>query len=341
MGGDTELQQLSKTDRNPIQESRYQELMKGSGGGGNPYDSLMSGLPKASEFASTLDNSENNAFKDYLSVAGNQQKPLDFYKGALGEAGVPQMRKTASSLQGQIYEMEDTLRRVEGDVMANSRNSIVTDSQRRGMTSERQRPMIENLGWLGQSLGRVSNAITNETSNAATLTGLNQQGQQMELDPYKMRIQMVADQNARKMTGFTTDLQNSLQVGLSKIQRGEQLDDREFQRVAELAKMEKQYEMEKSSASQYLTIGEGTTVFDPNTGRVVYKADKTSASGGGGGGFNFGNTVAPQPTSAPPTNKPAPKNTNTSSSYDPKLYSLIYGGGTSSGVLGTYGAGSW
>lgn len=37
LGGDTELDQLSKTDRNPVQETRYQELLKqqqSSGGGG-------------------------------------------------------------------------------------------------------------------------------------------------------------------------------------------------------------------------------------------------------------------------------------------------------------------
>ncbi|MEK7180685.1 MAG: hypothetical protein AAB706_04365, partial [Patescibacteria group bacterium] len=35
-GGDTEVQQLAKTDRNPVQETRYQELLKlqGAGGGG-------------------------------------------------------------------------------------------------------------------------------------------------------------------------------------------------------------------------------------------------------------------------------------------------------------------
>ena len=41
-GGDTELQQLEKTDRNPVQESRYQELKRqqpqqsAGGGGGIP-----------------------------------------------------------------------------------------------------------------------------------------------------------------------------------------------------------------------------------------------------------------------------------------------------------------
>lgn len=252
----------------------------GGGGGGdnaNPqmYDDLLNKLPKAQDYAASLDARDNEAFTDYLKVAQGQQKPLDFYTGALNEAGVPQMRKTASTLQGQIYNMEDTLRRVEGDVIANSRNSIVTDSQRRGMTTERQKPLVENLAWLGQSVGRISDSISKETSNAMNLTGLNQQGQQMELDPYKMRIQMVAEQNARRMTGFTTDLQNTLEVGLAKIKRGEQLDDREFARVAELAKMEKEYQLKAQQTKDYLTIGEGTTVFDPNTGKAVYTAPKT------------------------------------------------------------------
>lgn len=260
----------------------------GGGGGGNNanpqmYDDLINKLPKAQDYAASLDNADNQAFLDYLKVASGQQKPLDFYNSALDSAGVPQMRKTSSTLQGQIYDLEDTLRRVEPDVSANSRNSVVTESQRRGMVTERQKPLVENLGWLGQSLGRVSNSISQETANAATLTGLNQQGQQMELDPYKMRIQMVSEQNARKMTGFTTDLQNTLSVGLAKIQRGEQLDDREFTRIAELAKLEKTYELEKEKAQNYLTVGEGSTVFDPKTGKAVYTAPKTYKADGGSG----------------------------------------------------------
>jgi murein DD-endopeptidase MepM/ murein hydrolase activator NlpD len=34
-GGDTELQQLAKTNRNPVQETRYQELLKSQGGSGS------------------------------------------------------------------------------------------------------------------------------------------------------------------------------------------------------------------------------------------------------------------------------------------------------------------
>lgn len=263
------------------------------------YDALLKNTPKAVDFAKTLDESDNQAFSDYLKMAQGQEKPLDFYTKTLDAAGVPQMRKTQSTLQGQIYDLEDSLRRVEPDVSATTRESIVTDAQRRGMVGERQKPIVENLGWIGQSLGRVSNAISTETTNATNLTGLNQQGQQMELDPYKMRINMVSEQNARKMTGFTTDLQNELQVGLSKIKRGEELDDREFARVAELAKLDKQYQLEKEKAAsslskdRYISVGDKSALFDVVTGKFINN---------GGGGSSPTPTPSPTPK---PTTKPS------------------------------------
>lgn len=262
------------------------------GGGGNPaaYDDLLKNTPKALDFANTLDASENNAFADYLGYMKSQDSPLDFYTKISEASGIPGMRKTQKSLQGQIYDMEDALRRVEPDVSATSRNSIVTEAQRRGMVQERQKPLLENLGWYGQSLGRVSSAIADEQKNALTLTDLQGQGVNRISDVYKTKLQLTADQNARKMTGFTADKETFLNVSLAKIKRGEEISDMEKQQAFELLKMEKQYKLEYDNEmklyenkpdTEIVTVGGRKVLVNKRTGAKI--SDLGSSSEGGTG----------------------------------------------------------
>lgn len=289
---DTELQQLAKMDRNPVEETRYQQLLKeqGSGGGGysfnpKPYDDLMSNLPKATEYAATLDSSENQAMADYFGYLKSQPTPLDFYTKMTEAAGIPQLRQTQKTLQSQIYSLEDSLRRIEPDISATTGNSLVTEAQRRGMIEERAKPVREALGWQSQSLGRVSDAITNATQDAMNLTGLQEQGVERMSGAYKTKLSVIADQNARKMTGFTTDMQNTLNITLAKIARSEAVSDQQAQQAFELLKLEKQYQLEKNKLeeeyklkdqykdtsldTEIVTVGGRKKLINKQTGEVI------------------------------------------------------------------------
>lgn len=266
-------------------------VLEGSGGdGGGSYDALLGSLPKAQDFAASLDIPQDNAFGDYMKYLSSQESPVDFYRRMGDEAGLPEMRKTQSTLQGQIYSLEDSLRRVEPDVSATSRNSVMTEAQRRGQVQERQKPMVESLGWLGQSVGRISSAIAEKDALIMNLTGLNEQQVSRMSDAFKTNIQIKSDQAARKMTGFTTDLQNTLQVNLAKIARKEAIDDREWQKTWDLFKMEEGYKQAaKAEASKLISVSEGNSLYDPSTGKVAFTAPKTykpESGGGTGGGAN-------------------------------------------------------
>lgn len=263
-----------------------------AGGGANleAYDNLIKGLPKATDFAKTLNAGEDSAFNDYVSYLKGSDSPLDFYTKASEAQGLPQLRKTQSSLQGQIYDLEDTLRRIEPDVSANSRNSVVTESQRRGIVAERSKPVIENLGWIGQSLGRVSDAVSSANQQALTLTDLNSRGQDRIADAYKTNIQIKSDQAARAMTGFSTDMQNMLTVSLAKISRGEQLSDQEAQRAFEALQMEKKYKMEfdqqmklaeAQPETQIIDLGGRKVLINTRTGKEIAGFNEVRSGGSG------------------------------------------------------------
>lgn len=242
----------------------------------------------ALDFATKLEAPIDKAVQDYVMTARAQEKPLDIYSKLENEAGLPGLRKTSATLQGQVADIEDAIRAVKKNVAARSTQSIVTDAQRAGMETEAKNPLQENLSYLSTGLGRVTSAIQSGESTIATKTGLAMQGQDRELDTYKFQISNLADRAARMMTGFTTDQKNELDILMAKISRAESLTDQETQRAFELSKMEKQFNMEKQAAedkftreppTQTISLGNNkTALVNSITGKVI----QTYGSSGSG-----------------------------------------------------------
>ena len=242
MKADTELTQLAKTDRNPVQETRYQELMKSQGSTGGGVESIdLSKVPSALEYAKTLEVPEDAALREIVNTMRAQEKPLDIYGRLETEAGIPQLRATSTTLSKAIASMEDYLDRIEPDVSARTRESLVTEAQRSGMVASEKKPWIEKLGKYGTSLGRVQNAISEGMQGIGTKTQLAIQGQQQEIEPLKLYYSALVDRNARKMSGFTTDRATQLDVLFDKLNRTRQLSDMEWQQANELAQEERTY----------------------------------------------------------------------------------------------------
>jgi hypothetical protein len=56
-----------------------------------------------------------------------------------------------------------------------------------------------------------------------TRTDLFLRGQEQELAPFKLQLDYLQDQQAKMITGFTSDKQTNLELSLAKLRRGEQL----------------------------------------------------------------------------------------------------------------------
>lgn len=201
----------------------------------------------AVDFINKAEAPVDAAFSDYLKTVQGFPKPLDLYERGEKAAGIPEMKNVATTLRGQIANTEDILNRAETDVSARSRNSIVTEAQRRGMLGAYQEPYQKQLGTLSTNLGRVSDYITSAGADLGTKVGLALKGQELETDPYKMRINILSDRSARLTSGFTQDREMQFNILMDKIQRGRTLTDVERQQAFELAKLEKQYSLEKSN----------------------------------------------------------------------------------------------
>lgn len=248
-----------------------------SGGGGAntaAYDDLLNKVPKATDFAAGLNTKEDSAVNDLFGYLNTQDSPLDFYTKISEAQGIPGLRKTQSTLQGQIYDLEDTLRRIEPNVTATTGQSLVTEAQRQGMVTEKQKPIIENLGWQSQSLGRVSGAITEANNQAVTLTGLNQQGQDRFIDAYKTKLDVAMSQGSRALQAFISDSDKIVTVTLAKIARGEKVSDQEAANAFELLKMQKQADLnikteDAKSSTEITEAGGRKLLVDKKTGKTI------------------------------------------------------------------------
>jgi len=289
------------------------------------YDKVLQSTPKAADFAAQLNTGQDTALSDYFKFLGEQQKPVDTYRQQLEEAGIPKMQKTAATLQDQVFSLEDSLRRTEENISGTTRESLVTESQRQGLVNAAQKPLIENLGWLSQSLSRITSAITQGKSDAITITQLEQSGQQNLIDAFKTQLQVRSDQAARAMTGFTVDTQNYLNTSLQKIGRGEALADQVAQRAFEALQAERQFNQQKElftmeaakPSNQIVTAGGNVLLIDSNTGKTIMNLGSSKETSSNAGMSVDTAVGSKTPTSSKPTSNPF--------GINPALWTLMYG----------------
>lgn len=274
----------------------------------------------AVDFAKNLDTGINSAYDTYAGAVRNMESPLAIYDRLETQAGLPELRKTATTLSGQINDIEDTLRRVEPDVSATSNNSFMTEAQRRGVVTARKAPLIENLGWLGQSAGRVQQGIQQATSDIGTKVGLAVQGQDRQLEPLKQKIQLATESAARMMTGFTADRQANLDILLAKISSQQRVSELEMQQANELARQEKDYLIKQeqlNSETQIVETDGRKRLVNSRTGQVIADLGSSKApnTGAGTGATTFSSTsINNKPSTPAPTFLPKLTSPNSNSS---------------------------
>ena len=224
---------------------------KTTGGGGSPaatpVPAQFVGEVNPAEVPSTLDyitklgETEDLALNDLMMAMKARRSPLDVYQELETAAGLPQLRGTAISLSKEIGNIEDTLGTIEPDVAARSRESLMTEAQRRGTVTARKEPFLEKLGKFTTDLGRIGNLIGMTGQEIGTKVGLYTQGEQMKLEPLQLKYTALVDRHARQISGFSEDKQTQLEILFDKINRQRQLSDQEWALANQLGAEKREY----------------------------------------------------------------------------------------------------
>jgi len=202
----------------------------------------------------------DRALQQYIQFQQGQQKPIDIYNTLESLAGLPQLRKTSSTIQGAIGNVEDALKRVEPNVSATTRQSIVTEAQRQGMVTAQRSPMEERLTELNTGLGRVTSGISQAESTLGTKAGLYMKGQEQDLSTYKLVLDTMSERAAALVSGFGSDQKYEYNFLMDKLTRQRQLTDQEYTRLVDLQKLKVQHDYQLEEINSAL--------FDLENGRL-------------------------------------------------------------------------
>ena len=207
-------------------------------------------VPSTLDYVQKLNTTEDTAFSDLVMAMKARKSPLDVYTGLEEASGLPAMRTGAISLTKAISDIEDTLETVEPDVAARSRESLVTEAQRRGIVTQRKEPLLENMGKLTTGLGRLKELIGLTGQDVGTKANLYAQGEEQKIEVQKLQYTTLVDRNARLLSGFTSDKETKLQILRDKLQRQQQLSDMEWNLTNTLTADEKSYtrQLQKAAA---------------------------------------------------------------------------------------------
>ena len=132
----------------------------------------------------------------------------------------------------------------------------------------------------------LASAATNAYQTAQNLTnqqvGYQQTQNQYELQPLQAQQQMLTDQFARQMTGFTTEAQTELNALTSKMEQGIQLSATEMSRANALAQAQASYQTAVLQSQTTLGAAAMTTAADK------YKATLPYTTGVYSGNISYG-----------------------------------------------------
>jgi hypothetical protein len=230
----------------------YYNSQGGSSGGMIDYNKI----PSVSGYAQTLEQPITDAYNKYMTAMAARANPLDVYTQLESEAGIPGMKKTATTLREQIGGVEDTIKRVEPTIAATTKESMVTEGQRQNMAVAQKKPLLERLGEMTTGLGRIESGIQAGMQDISTKVSLYMQGQDQMLEPLKVGIQALTDKASRLVSAYSTDSQNKLQVLTANWERQNALDDRQYEEAYKLLEGENSYkkELQKAAASAGISL---------------------------------------------------------------------------------------
>lgn len=264
-------------NRNPVEETEYQNLMKSTGAG------LGSGGPNFEDFfrqqaagRQTLNDQQNAREGDFLtrfrSMLGGQEALPAMAQRIGGELGLPTLRQNTQQLSTSIANMPYTQR-------AATRGFDVNQNQLDRLTQAKQAELVPVYTASTNALGTAERSLGEQL-------GYGVQQQQKELMPFQQEAGMISERAAREMTGYSQDMQNQLTVLLQKMANNQALTMAETAQANQLALQENTYQKQRDLLAQnpeqsWMSVTPGGQLFNTQTNKFQTIPGKTVATGGG------------------------------------------------------------
>jgi hypothetical protein len=265
---DTELQQLAKTDRNPVQETRYQELLRTQGSqiGGTDYGSLVrQQLELQKQANAPAVQSLEASIPEAQQKFSTQRTQLEAKKAPLKE---------------RYSNLLDELKRKEGVETSTATTNLAREYGKRGI------PL--SSGVYDQNTQQVTSDISRYYGGQQKDVSI---AQEEDLQGYDNLIAQLTGQETESIRAVRNAIaqlqaggaQSGIQNALSLF--GQQQQQSQFQAQQELANKQLALQEQASSAAQteIVTVGGRKKLINKQTGQVISdlgsSAEGTTAPG--------------------------------------------------------------
>lgn len=232
-------------------------------------------------------------FNQYSATSAAQPKLTDVLNTAQTQAGLPDLQSNINLFNTQASGVKGLIDRLNENTQARTSGTNANQAYLDRIRAVEGGGLNTQLSRLTSGLGDATNAYSTASQGIGQLLTATQADQATALHPLELQINSLGDQFARQITGFTTGAQNELNTLMSKLNNQQDLNNKEWQQAADLAKQEAAFQQQRrliSQQSSSLNTFQNAGLTSSNTG--VGTAAKRSD-----GGFNFTNASG-QPISA-------------------------------------------
>ena len=316
---DTRLEQLAKTDRNPVEETEYRQLLQQSNvpyfKGGN-----LSTTGQFQQFAAGAPFGAGGGF-DPIAQA---QKLLEFQRQANQpaisslQASIPETEQRFATEQTRLAGEKEPLKQRYANII-----DQLTGREKQDVALAQQRTGRE-FGYRG--IPASSTLFLDELQRAESPIRQAYGGQIKEVGLEQEAGLRGIDQLLTQLAGQSVEAKRTIQNAIGQLQSGDpgsalqaamsilslQQNQAQFKQQQALSERElTEYKIPSLTKKetvdpykQFLKVGEGESVFDLATLQAIYNKGKTKAPGDGGGGISPLIPTQTRPTERKPTARP-------------------------------------
>ena len=158
-----------------------------------------------------------------------------------GQLGIPELRENVQRGTETQQDITSLLRALPEDVSARTRESLVTDAQRRRIIAAESDPLLKNLATAGEFTERAGARLSAADKELSKRLGLTFAEQERQLLPFESKFNLLVQLNARKFSGYTFENQQELDRLIANQSTGAGLTNAERTRLNTLAIAESEY----------------------------------------------------------------------------------------------------
>lgn len=213
------------------------------------YDPVFEGIKQAREGGQALlagqKEEQLGAIDNFSDLSGSQESLVSVFNRAQEERGIDDIRGAINTFTDQTNTVQGLLNSLDDDIDSRTRGTFTTESQRNRQIAAEGEDLRGQLGDLGSGLNPLLQNYQFLQNDVGQVVDLTYQDQQKQLEPLRMKMEVMPDRFAREITGYNQDKENELSALFSKLQREQSLADQEFQRLQQLEAESRAFEREK------------------------------------------------------------------------------------------------